>query len=121
MKKKIIFILLMFCIVSTALFADGGIKELDDWGTKLLNLFSSTWVKAICAIALIIICIGMITVGRQEQGMIKKFVPWLVGVIVLLSASSIVGYMFQGSDFTNGLTSFLQFVDIKNIIPSGIV
>ncbi len=108
MKKKIILFMVMLCFFSIALFADGPIKQLDEWGLKLLELFSSTWVKAICAISLIGLGIGMATVGRNEPGMMKKFIPWVIGVIVILSASGIVSYFFQGANLTEGLNSSIE-------------
>ena len=103
--KKLFLIFLMIGIISASAFAQsqGAIGQLDEWGKKIVSLFTSTWLKAICIISLIGICIGMITVGRSEQGMMKKFVPWLVGVIILLSASSIVNYFFQGANLDEGL------------------
>ena len=117
-KKKIVLVLCMVFLVCVSAFAQGkggAIGKLDTWGEKIVSLFTSTWLKAICIVALISICIGMIVAGRNEPGLIKKFIPWLIGTIVLLSASDIVKYFFNeaGSDafnisfLTNQLKVFL--------------
>lgn len=113
-KKKIVLILCMIFLVCVSAFAQkqGSIGKLDEWAQTLVNLLTSTWLKAICIIALVGICIGMIVAGRNEPGLIKKFIPWLIGTIILLSASDIVKYFFTGAEFnitllTNQLKVFL--------------
>lgn len=116
-KKKIFLILFMIFLVCASVFAQGkggSIGRLDTWEEKIVSLFTSTWLKAICIVALIGICISMIVAGRNEPGMIKKFIPWLVGTIILLSATDIVSYFFSGADqafkisfLTNQLKLFL--------------
>jgi hypothetical protein len=80
------------CVIPT-FAASGGdsIVELDNWADKILELFQSSWVKAILLVALIVEAIGMVLAGQQGGGgqMIKKFAPWIIGTIILLSASSI--------------------------------
>ena len=80
------------CIVPTFAAGSGeSIAELDSWADKILELFQSSWVKAILLVALIVEAIGMVLAGQQGGGgqMIKKFAPWIIGTIILLSASSI--------------------------------
>ena len=100
-KRVIMFFLFVMLCVASLFAADGNIAKLDDWAKIILGLFTSTWLKAVCVIALIAICLTMVTVGRQEPGMFKKFIPWLVGVIIMLSAANIVSFFFQD---TSGLT-----------------
>ena len=54
-----------------------------------------------CCVALIIEAIGMIVAGQQGGGgaIIKKFAPWIIGTIILLSASGITGYFLDGLEF----------------------
>jgi trbC/VIRB2 family len=100
--KRVIMFFLFVMLCATSLFAtDGNIAKLDDWAKIIVGLFTKTWLKAVCVIALIAICIGMVTIWRQEPGMFKKFIPWLVGVVVMLSAAAIVNFFFQD---TSGLT-----------------
>ncbi|MDR2923856.1 MAG: TrbC/VirB2 family protein [Treponema sp.] len=58
----------------------------------VLKFFSSGYMKAIVSIALGGLGIGMI-MNRGEPGMIKKFIPWIAGCVLLLSLSTIVGMM----------------------------
>jgi type IV secretory pathway VirB2 component (pilin) len=71
----------------------------------ILNIIGSPWVKGVACIALVAECIGMITAGRQEPGMFKKFVPWVAGTLLFLAAGTIT------SVFMNDLTS-TTFSDI---------
>lgn len=106
-NKKIFLFFGLSLILVSSLFAQqnsGDIAKLDEWARIIVGLFTSTWLKAVCIIALIAICLGMVTVGRQEPGMFKKFIPWLVGVIILLSATQIVNFFFQDAgSLTEGL------------------
>ncbi len=98
---------IVFCIVLlasvTPMFAESSetIDTLDSWGTKILDLLSGTWVKVILLVALIIEAIGMVIAGQQGGGgaMVKKFLPWIIGTIVLLSASGIVSYFASNLHF----------------------
>ena len=58
----------------------------------VIKFFSSGYMKAIVSIALGGLGIGMI-MNRGEPGMIKKFIPWIAGCVLLLSLSTIVGMM----------------------------
>jgi len=58
----------------------------------ILLFFSSGYMKAIVSIALGVLGIGMI-MNRGEPGIIKKFIPWFAGCIILLSLSSITMIM----------------------------
>jgi len=55
----------------------------------VLEMLSSPWVKGIACIALIAECIALITAGRQEPGMFKKFIPWIAGTILFMAAGTI--------------------------------
>jgi len=76
---------------------DNALALLDSSGLpKILNtilrFFTSGYMKAIVSIALGGLGIGMI-MNRGEPGMIKKFIPWIAGCVLLLSLSTIVGMM----------------------------
>lgn len=92
-KKFVMFMFLAFVFVS-ATFADNTTTTNDTFGLNskvqiLVNLISSPWVKGIACIALIVECIGLITAGRQEPGMFKKFIPWIAGTIIFMAAGTI--------------------------------
>jgi type IV secretory pathway VirB2 component (pilin) len=62
----------------------------------ILNILSSPWVKGVACIALVAECIGMITAGRQEPGMFKKFIPWVAGTLLFLAAGTITSAFMTG-------------------------
>jgi hypothetical protein len=58
----------------------------------ILKFFSSGYMKAVVSIALGGLGIGMI-MNRGEPGIIKKFIPWIAGCVILLSLSTITELM----------------------------
>jgi hypothetical protein len=58
----------------------------------ILRFFSSGYMKAIVSIALGGLGLGLI-MNRGEPGIIKKFIPWIAGCIILLSLSNITEMM----------------------------
>ena len=101
-KRKVVFVLFALIMLTqvTPIFAasSDGITELDTWANKLLSLFSSTWLKVACLIALAVEAIALIFAGQNGGGgqMLKKFAPWVIGTVILLASSSITSY-FLGS------------------------
>jgi type IV secretory pathway VirB2 component (pilin) len=87
-NKKIVLVLLFF-LAGTFLFAQDTDFGLGTHIATLLKILSSAWVKGIACIALIIECIGLIFMGRQEPGMFKKFIPWIAGTILFMAAGTI--------------------------------
>ena len=107
-RKKIITFCIVFVISLVCAYADsGGISKLDDYGRMILGLFTSFWMKATCAVAFILISIRAITVGRDEPGLMKKYIPWLIGVMLLLSAGEIVNFFFSGNEDIAGQLGLL--------------
>lgn len=100
-KKIIVFCVLFFAVMTPIFCQSNQITQLDSWATKVLELFQSTWVKAILLIALIVEAIGVVVAGQQGGGgqMLKKFAPWIIGTIVLLSASGICTYFLKDLKF----------------------
>jgi type IV secretory pathway VirB2 component (pilin) len=78
-------LLLTICVFQAAAEDFG----LNDKIGMVLQMLSSPWVKGIACIALIAECIGLITAGRQEPGMFKKFIPWIAGTILFMAAGTI--------------------------------
>ena len=98
-KKKIIAFCIVFFVSIVCAYADtGSIGKLDNYARLILGFFTSFWMKATCAVAFILICLRAITVGRDEPGLIKKYIPWGVGVLLLLSAGEIVNFFFDGNE-----------------------
>lgn len=100
-KSFIMFTLFSCVIVSNTFAVDSTISTLDEWGDNILAIFSSGWVKALACVALIIEAIGMIVAGQQGGGgaIIKKFAPWIVGTVILLTASGITGYFLKDLNY----------------------
>lgn len=97
--KKIIAFCIVFFISIVCVYADtGSIGKLDNYARLILGFFTSFWMKATCAVAFILICLRAITVGRDEPGLIKKYIPWGIGVLLLLSAGEIVNFFFSGNE-----------------------
>lgn len=94
-NKKLVSFLIMALVCSAAIFAQSSeTSSSDTFGLNskvkiLVDLLSSPWVKGIACIALIVECIGLITAGRQEPGMFKKFIPWIAGTIIFMAAGTI--------------------------------
>jgi hypothetical protein len=103
-NKTVLFFLVFFILSGSLAFGykgdgtgENALALLDSSGLpKILNtvlkFFSSGYMKAIVSIALGGLGIGMI-MNRGEPGMIKKFIPWIAGCVLLLSLSTIVGMM----------------------------
>lgn len=106
-------IMLLACMPT---FADTAkFEALDEWSGKILAVFSSTWVKALCLVALVIEAIAMVVAGQQGGGsqLIKKFAPWMIGTIILVSASSITSYFVGSINYTVS-----NFNTVPTTIPS---
>jgi type IV secretory pathway VirB2 component (pilin) len=85
--KRIVFLLILLIVCTFTVSADDfGLNEKIG---EVLKMLSSPWVKGIACIALIAECIGLITAGRQEPGMFKKFIPWIAGTILFMAAGTI--------------------------------
>jgi len=100
--KKNFALLLVMCLISAQINslafqpAYQGEVEVSTVLERLLNIilrfFSSGYMKAIVSIALGGLGTGMI-MNRGEPGIIRKFIPWIAGCVILLSLSSITELM----------------------------
>jgi type IV secretory pathway VirB2 component (pilin) len=86
--KRILIVAVLFVVITVAASAQDAFG-LDEKVGMVLQMLSSPWVKGIACIALIAECIGLITAGRQEPGMFKKFIPWIAGTILFMAAGTI--------------------------------
>jgi type IV secretory pathway VirB2 component (pilin) len=87
--KRVVLVLVLFVICTFQAAAQDNSFGLDDKVGMVLQMLSSPWVKGVACIALIAECIGLITAGRQEPGMFKKFIPWIAGTILFMAAGTI--------------------------------
>lgn len=86
--KRILIVAVLFVVITVTASAQDAFG-LDEKVGMVLQMLSSPWVKGIACIALIAECIGLITAGRQEPGMFKKFIPWIAGTILFMAAGTI--------------------------------
>lgn len=95
----LLFVALAAPTFATTYGSQSGIATLDSWGDKIIQVFTSSWVKAILVIALIIEGICLVMAGQQGGGaqMLKRFGPWIIGTIILLSASGICDFFFNSA------------------------
>lgn len=103
-NKRLVTILVIAFVCTSAIFAqDSGSNDTFGLNSKvkiLVDLISSPWVKGIACIALIVECIGLITAGRQEPGMFKKFIPWIAGTIIFMAAGTITNKFLNVNNST---------------------
>jgi len=100
--KKTLALLLVMCLISAQLHVFAYQPEykgevtvstgLEKVLNTILKFFTSGYMKAIVSIALGGLGIGLI-MNRGEPGMIKKFIPWIAGCVILLSLSTITELM----------------------------
>jgi hypothetical protein len=100
--KKNFALLFVMCLISAQINsltfqpAYQGEVEVSTVLERLLNIilrfFSSGYMKAIVSISLGGLGTGMI-MNRGEPGIIRKFIPWIAGCVILLSLSSITELM----------------------------
>lgn len=94
---------LMFFIVA-AVFISASFAA-DDFGLEgkigvILKFLSSPWVKGVACIFLVAEAIGLLTAGRQEPGMFKKFIPWIAGTVIFMAAGTITSKFITSTDTT---------------------
>jgi type IV secretory pathway VirB2 component (pilin) len=92
--KRVVMVGMYALVAGVSVFAqDTGFTSLNTTlnsrVSNILSVIFSPWMKGVACIALVAECIGMLTAGRQEPGMFKKFIPWIVGTVLFLAAGSI--------------------------------
>ena len=99
--KQLVALLLTLFVLVSPIFAEGADElGLNAFGQKVLDIFTANWLKALLIVALVVEAIMMVVSGQQGGGaqVFKKFSPWIIGTLVILSASSITGYFTEGID-----------------------
>lgn len=99
-NKKFVMMMFFALVCISATFAEDDTFGLNSKVMILVDLISSPWVKGIACIALIVECIGLITAGRQEPGMFKKFIPWIAGTIIFMAAGTITNKFLNVNNST---------------------
>jgi hypothetical protein len=95
----LLFLAAPLCFSQGYTFKESGTEpsvNLGNFGIILENIFwffKSGYMKTICGIALGGLGIGVL-MNRGEPGMVKKFIPWIAGVTIVISLSSITTLVF---------------------------
>lgn len=81
-------------------------------------------MQNICMIALAGLLIGAVATSRQEPGMFKKFLPWIIGTSGLMLLSTITEFFFDPASAEKGIalitiTMLLRF-RVWLFLPIGI-
>jgi type IV secretory pathway VirB2 component (pilin) len=106
MKNKRIIAFLLLMLVFTGFLAaqnDDFSNTLNSHIQNILSIMTSNAVRGIACIFLIILCIGLITTGRQEPEMFKKFIPWIAGTVLFMAAGTITN-KFLDADKTGTIS-----------------
>lgn len=112
-NKTFLLTIFMIFVLVVPTFAQSTdtIEQLDNWGTKLINIFKSTWVKALLLVSLILIAIE-VAMGMQQgaslKDMIGKFSGWIIGTIVLATASGICTFFLGDLNFEIGFVETVK-------------
>lgn len=89
--KKLIVLLLCCLMVTSMVFADDtAAQKMEKRIGAIVNFFSNGWVKGVMVILLIGECLGLLVGGGQNPQIFKKFLPFIVGTLLFMSAGSIV-------------------------------
>ena len=112
-KKLFITALFMAVMCSFTFAADSGsaANEMNESVNKIVDFFSSGWVKGIACIMLIGECLGLLFAGGQNPQIFKKFLPFIIGTVLFMCAGKIISLVF--GDF--GSTQFSE--DLTYLMP----
>ncbi len=85
----------LLCVASTVFADDFGMNARV---AKLVEFVNQPWIKGLAFIALVVECIGMITLGRQDQKVFQKFIPWIAGTVIFMAAATITNTFLELND-----------------------
>lgn len=91
-KKFVLFAFFMFVACSFT-FADAA-EEMSTSVNRIVDFFSSGWVKGIACIMLIGECLGLLFAGGQNPQIFKKFLPFIIGTVLFMCAGKIISLVF---------------------------
>lgn len=74
-------------------FADAA-GEMSSSVNRIVDFFSSGWVKGIACIMLIGECLGLLFAGGQNPQIFKKFLPFIIGTVLFMCAGKIITLVF---------------------------
>ncbi len=103
--KKMFFMFLLSCVVVSFTFA----ADMNTAINNILSIFENGWVKGLCCILLIGECLGLLFAGGQNPQIFKKFLPFIIGTILFMSAGKIINLVWgTNPTFQKDLTETSQ-------------
>jgi type IV secretory pathway VirB2 component (pilin) len=103
-----LFVLALFLLLGSQVFGQSDDSlGLNGAMQTVLDVIGSPWVKGIAVCALVIECIGLIMAGRQEQQMIKRFIPWIAGTVIFMAASGITSKFLNTDTLKTNLNTVI--------------
>jgi len=91
--RKAFLMFFMICVVCSFTFADAA-SEMSTSVNRIVDFFSSGWVKGIACIMLIGECLGLLFAGGQNPQIFKKFLPFIIGTVLFMCAGKIITLVF---------------------------
>jgi type IV secretory pathway VirB2 component (pilin) len=108
MKRSLILLFVFLAVCTVMLPAQEDTIGLQKHVNTILDIFTSNAVRGIACIFLIILCIGLITTGRQEPDLFKKFIPWIAGTVLFMAAGTITETFLDKDSLSDIKTSFTE-------------
>lgn len=95
-KKASLFALIAFacCTFTFAASSSTAATEMSSSVNKIVDFFSSGWVKGLACILLIGECLGLLVAGGQNPQIFKKFLPFIIGTVLFMCAGKIITLVF---------------------------
>lgn len=92
-NKKIILFAFFMVVACSFTFADAA-EDMNTSVNRIVDFFSSGWVKGIACIMLIGECLGLLFAGGQNPQIFKKFLPFIIGTVLFMCAGKIITLVF---------------------------
>lgn len=115
--KKMAFVA-FFAVVACSFTFAGAAEDMNTSINRIVDFFSSGWVKGIACIMLIGECLGLLFAGGQNPQIFKKFLPFIIGTILFMCAGKIITLIFGGfgdSQFSEDLSKTSLVLPVTDI------
>ena len=93
-NHKKAFLMAFFAVVMCSFTFAGAAEDMSTSVNRIVDFFSSGWVKGIACIMLIGECLGLLFAGGQNPQIFKKFLPFIIGTILFMCAGKIISLVF---------------------------
>lgn len=106
-NHKKAFLMTFFAVIMCSFtFADAA-SDMSSSVNRIVDFFSSGWVRGIACILLIGECLGLLFAGGQNPQIFKKFLPFIIGTVLFMCAGKIITLVFGNfgdSQFSDDLS-----------------